>query len=107
MAHGARPTQLVAYKFPPLVLGQEGLDHRFRQLDLQALRRDAAADFVVVGQIVRQDLKTAHCRQVAAAKSERRTQPELDSTLEQAGHKHTRTKVGADAKRLQTRTESG
>src|ERR1700686_3751128 len=107
MAHGARPTQLVAYKFVPPITRQEGLHPRFRQLDLQALRRDAAADFVVVGKIVRQDLKTANRRQVAAAKSQRRTQPEVDSALQQTGHKHARTKVRADAKRLQTRTQSG
>src|ERR1700693_2636962 len=99
MAYGARPTQLVAHKFAPPVTRQEGLHHRFRHLALQALRRDAAADFVVVGKIVRQDLKTANRRQVAAAKSERRTQPEVDSVLEQPGHKHARAKVRADAKR--------
>src|ERR1700733_11280526 len=100
MAHGAGPTQLVAYKFAPPVARQEGFDHRLRQLDSEAERRDAAADFVVVGQIIRQGLKPANRRQVAAPKSERITQTEVESALEQPGHQHARTKVGADAKRL-------
>src|ERR1700687_5968783 len=92
-------------KLPQCVGRQKRGDGRGAEFDSLSGCSDAPAKFIVVGKIVQQCFEAADGFEVTAAKRQRRTQSEVQSSLEKPCAQHARHKVGADAQCFQSGAE--
>ena len=96
----------MAEKLTHRVSGQKGADDGGAEFNSLSGGGDAAAEFIVVGQIVQQRFEAADGFEVAAAERQRGTQPEAQSLFQKPRAQNARHKVSADAQGFEARAQS-
>src|SRR5579863_3028998 len=92
-------------KFPQIVGWKASLYHNVGEHNREAESGNPPAQFIVVGEEVDNRPEPANSLQIGAPESERRAQPETQTSLQLTRHQHAGAEICADAERFQLRAE--
>ena len=93
----ASPSQLMRQKSAQVISRKMRLHHHVGKHNLQAEIGNSPSQLVVIREEIDDRTESANALQIAFAKSQRRSKPEVQSAFQLPCHEHAGAKIGADA----------